>query len=287
MRQYLAGILEEAQSSLTIWLEGQSNYCDLKRATFETGFPYGEAHMQSLYLLRYLSAYLAETCILFENIKEHGLEMPNIASFGCGCLLDAKAAEHVFSDFLYTGYDMVDWSIKAFESDGGDVELIVGDVFSKYKYYNNINLFHFPRSLGDFGATIDNFHALIRDSSLESNVVYVSATYRATQGGVGFDREKLNNFVSFFEDYDEGSRVFVDGNDLIEQCGGVGIMRKYDWCNAINDVGLNNYCQSIIGNCDQDMSPLCPQDECRTIISRSPTLRLSELAYEFVRLEKR
>lgn len=280
-RNHVRGIVAQAKASLEGWLVDNQRLCDLKRADFNAGFPYHEHHLQALYLLRYYPAYFAENHLLFERLQEEGLNDPIIESIGCGCLVDAAAAGYVYGRAIpYTGYDINDWYIKAVEVDGRITELRVGDVFEEDHFYINSNVFIFSRSIGDIGRTLERLAPIIAATEFESDTIYICATYRATDAGIAFDKQKLREFAGFFRNYEhEELTLYYPAGERPPVDSGINtVCRWFDHPEV-------PYCRDLLGRCTQPEQD-CPSASCRRLVGASPILRLRHLAFEVLRLRR-
>jgi hypothetical protein len=251
----------------------------LKRSDFRKGFPYDAEHHQSLYILRYYAAYFLENYTLFNVLKEDGLGCPVVCSMGCGCLVDAAAARHVFENVKYVGFDINEWHIKSVALDE-NTQLFIGDVFKVNSFAQDINVFMFPKSIGDLGVRIKELHNAINSSVFLSDVIYVCATYRASDGGLDNDRAKLRDFISLFAGYSSKTIYTFAGSSV-----------PYDkrWLGHLVGCGFSHeytkYCQSLLESCGKNEAT-CPTDVCREWVNRAPILRVDELAYEIVKLTR-
>ncbi|GFM38216.1 hypothetical protein [Desulfovibrio psychrotolerans] len=281
MRDHLANMLNAAKASFDEWARENARFCDLKRARFDLpgGYPYGERHMQSIYLLRYYAAYLAETCMLFEELSENGLQFPVITSFGCGSLLDAKAAQYVFDGvYRYRGYDIHDWHLKGVAL-GDGCEFWQGDLFLARDFPDTTNVFHFPRSVGDLGERMNELSGSLLASRLHSDIIYVTATCR---NDIEYDFEKLVAFGNLLTGYSLDIWIRRSGLDIVNffgRNGRNGIAQKYSWFNAVNDAEAVSFCSGMVEKCEQSSYINCPLPDCREYVSRWPTLTLGELSY--------
>lgn len=288
MREHLANILNAAKISLGEWCRVNPNFCDLNRARFDLpgGYPYGERHMQSIYLLRYYAAYLAETCMLFSELAQDGLFSPVVTSFGCGSLLDAKAAQHVFEQPVrYRGYDIHDWHIKGVDINEA-CEFVLGDLFQAQCFPADTNVFHFPRSVGDLGERINELSDALSRSNLTSHIIYVTATCR---NGIDYDVEKMISFGEMLNGYNFVYGIRRLGENIVEMYGRngrSGIAQKYNWFNAVNDAGVVDYCRNMINTCARSLNESCPLPVCNDYVSRCPTLSLNELSYGALKYER-
>lgn len=276
-REHLDSVLAEAREQLDLWLAQNDRLCDLKRSDFHQGYPYGESHMQALYVLRYYPAYFAENYMLYERLKTEGLTDPVVESIGCGCLVDCAAGQFVYGDdFLYTGYDTVDWGIKAVEIDGVSIEFRCCNVADVDHFYPNANVFIFPRSVGDIGSGIARIRDVLEATELTESIIYVCATYRVTAAGIGYDMGRLREFAAMFRDYRMTELCFFNGAEDAH----IYIDGKYGWFTSPDD-----YCRNLLANCSQPEDN-CPKDDCNRNVAKWPMKKMEHLSYEILKLER-
>ncbi len=276
-------VLEQAQIVLDEWIAGHPCLCDLKRSNFSQPYPYDEPHMQALYLLRYFPAYFAENYMVFEKLKELGLQDPIIESIGCGCLVDCAAANDYFKRIIpYTGYDINDWGIKSVDVDGKLIELRIGNVVDADGFYTNSNVFIFPKSLGDLNATVfKGLQNKIRNEDFSSKIIFVCATYRANDFKIANDMTRLHIVAAQFTQYEEvESTLYYPADEKPPQNSGINTY--YPWF----EHPAVDYCRMLLARCRKDY-PTCPEDQCRRWVSTYPMLRLGNFAFEIIKLRRR
>lgn len=280
-RNHVAEIVRQAKASIEGWLENNPRLCDLKRSDFNLGFPYHEPHMQAIYLLRYYPAYFAENHMLFQRLLADGLNDPIVESIGCGCLVDAAAAEHVYGEAVpYTGYDINDWRIKAVFIDGITTEFRQGSIFNEDHFYTNSNVFVFSRSIGDIGRTLTRLAPVVNATNFDSEIIYVCATYRATGTVLDFDKQKLREFAGFFRNYTfEEFALYHPAGEQPPITR--GISTECNWF-AHPEV---EFCTNLLDHCSKP-ERTCPGVACRRHVAASPILRLNNLAFEILKLRR-
>ncbi|UYP83239.1 hypothetical protein jpw_03335 [Pseudomonas asiatica] len=149
------------------------------------GDTYRKRAYQKLYVLRYFPAYYLEYCILAEALRRRlGSDCQGIkvASFGCGICTDYFALKDNLNGipFEYDGYDRCEWSTQ---------ELIpkLNDSDFSFNFFNtdnfelgdldDVDVFVFPKSIGDIEAGGDLEHLSEVIASTKKNRVFFLNSY--------------------------------------------------------------------------------------------------------------
>ncbi|WMW65277.1 hypothetical protein [Nitratidesulfovibrio liaohensis] len=281
MRNHIDAITAAARADLENWIARNSSLCELRDVDFEAGFPYNQQHMQALYLLRYYPAYFAENYMMFRWLRERGKTVANIASIGCGSLVDGAAAYYAFdANIAYCGYDIADWAIKGLPLNVRNVLFRQGDIFSVTSWNNDADIFCFSRSLRDFGSRIGGLRSAVANTPFHNDTIYVCATYNlATPEIRNQHRQWLYDFASFFMGYRHVVSEYMNGE-------------AYPNFRYISDVlpwwdhPERQYCTTLVDRCRDNAELECATEACTSRVSRQPMLKFANLSYEILKLER-
>jgi hypothetical protein len=94
-------------------------------------------------------------------------------------------------------------------------------------------------------------------------------------------REWLQQFAGFFDGYTVTPFAYMNGT--VPGMPGVnGIRGIYDWWVHPQDI----FCRSLMDCCRDGVQNECATDDCETELRRRPIMRVAELAYEILKLER-
>ncbi|AAS95956.1 hypothetical protein [Nitratidesulfovibrio vulgaris] len=275
-------MIGNARHCLVNWISQNSSLCALRDLNFEVSFPYCVQYAQALYILRYYPAYFAENYMLYTTLSEMGCRRPDIASIGCGSMVDGAAASYVFDSFTYHGYDLNDWSFKGLTPNGGSVIFHNGDVFSETSWDVERDVFCFSRSLRDIGDNIDGLRCAVESTDFKYDNIYICATYNSAPDEIRRShRGMLRRFASFFEDYDIINEDYWDSGRLSKR--GRAIRSHLDWWVHSE----SSFCSSLLSRCRDMLSDGCATSDCETNLQKKPILNVTELGFEVLHLLRR
>lgn len=274
-KEHIQRMLRRAAKKLKGWIGEGRKLCDLK-IDFYGGCRYDLEHVQAIYMLRYYPAYFVENYRMLKIMKSMGLKNPYIASMGCGCMVDAAAAKYVFSnDYLYDGYDLIEWFKTAVAIDDCFVQRNLCNLYDVESFDSRINVFAFPRSLGDLN--VQRIASVVKRTVLENDVVFVCGTYPRSAGGWG---RSIDSFVGFFDGFEIDDSYHFSA-DCARRCSG-HIRDIYRWF----DHSKIDYCTSLFNKCTQDSHGDCPRNECQGKLNWHPMIRFDSSDFKIFKLKR-
>lgn len=265
--------------------------CSLKEFGFlGTQLPnYKDEDMQEYYLLRYLPAYLAEYYLIYNKIfSKNFLNSYSVLSLGCGCGVDlwglhfAKLKRKLNCITDYTGIDAVKWKYSEFDNMNGRFKNI--DVLDMEKLEGDYNTIIFPKSISEFDeVAFQHLKDIISRKKFKSKRIILVASVRKSR--IDNDIERIDKIADLFVKNHGYSIV-----DLVAK-------KARDSDPYLQDVteneirypdDLKEYITHLYEKCNQakangrNCSPFC-----KKILEHSPILRISQLAYRVIYLERK
>lgn len=196
MQTFINNFLETAFAKFKQYQSANRLLCELKDLDFQAGHSpcYSNKWVQSLYLMRYFYAYFTEYyCLYFLTLPQLDSE-PKVLSIGCGCGVDGAALYFASpsSNFQYTGYDIVDWELKAtnfLPTIRGNIVINLNDIATTT--FPQSNVLMFPKSLSDIGDSV--FTSFVNNLSADffENKIIILSSIMAEGSGYDVDRMKI------------------------------------------------------------------------------------------------
>jgi hypothetical protein len=276
MWKHLTKMITDAKAELNRWYKPEMLLCDFKKPIYG-GWYYTTGHGQAWYLLKFYPAFFAEHWLLFTELKRRGLTSPIIASLGCGCMVDAAAAEHVYNgNVSYDGYDINSWNIRATASHNCRYNNV--DVASVTGFNKDTNVVIFPRSVSDLAGTLQAVASTI-DRSVLTNRLYLCATLR-------WDEMKRNegDYESVCSVASNLQNFTIISKDNVAFANDKSISSKIisqhitGWTHSDT-----HYAGSLLKKCKETNG--CEED-CWGLIKPDPMMRMTHLSYAIIEIER-
>ena len=166
------------------FLEDKDRWCNIANIGPE-GDNYRKKSYQKLYILRYFPAYYLEYCILAEALRRRlGSDCSGvkIASLGCGICSDYFALRDNLTGipFQYVGYDRCEWSTQNLIPEVKESNFSF-EFFTTHDFelgdLNDIDVFVFPKSIGDIEADGGLGHLTKVIASTKKNRIFFLNSY--------------------------------------------------------------------------------------------------------------
>lgn len=268
---------ENCAKLLKSWASECADLCALGGWNYDE-MDYSDEYKQFWYLLRLYPSYVLENYVMLSTIKKAGLKYANVASMGCGAMVDAVALSCIFKKkYIYRGYDKHKWAISGTHKKRN--KFIWSDPCHTSKFDSGTNIFIFSKSILNFD-TINCFKDVISRSKLSSKTIYICATYSPTK--IEDSRPILAHFSDIFMGYKIREQSFVNGRDMVDDYGGSGIVRVFNGFMHHGD----HTAYTIYGICNKFLNNQCNSQTCHNRVARNGVLCFTEWAYELIELRK-